>query len=782
MNHIGTFPYDLTLRREAKVLEPGGLLQVIGFFTHSLDGNLDLSESTAEGVLRLGFRILGGGDTNTILFEDRAHFSSSEAPAETPCRFVCNIPGDVLTERFTLQLSLLREGAENSYWFFNRDLRQKFLFQVARDGDIGSTYVLDAEPGHGKVISVGPHENASRAQRPSIYLDITDLLFYLAHHRHVSGIQRVQCGYLSSITKLTGSSFRYCAQRPSGHVYFELEPAEVKQLLARLTQPKSMSVEQWTSYVSQLRDGQNSPEVPFRPGDVILTTGAPWVTPDYFLAINNAKRDHGVRYFQVYYDLIPTLLPETVEGSLIEGFNRVVAGMFEFADHIFSISDFSASEMQSLAATLNLQSPPISVIKMGGTIDYDEDRPKYLPRDMTRFPKKLREMIRSEKYVLCVGTLEPRKNHIYLYNLWKRLLKNYGADTPKLVCIGRFGWHTEELQRYLKVSNYLDGHFVHLKDISDSDLQDLYQYCQFTIFPSVYEGWGLPVGESLYFGRVCVASNSTSVPEVGGEWATYIDPYNLEDGYARVKELIEDPALLASKEQHLQAHYKPITWRSAALDFVSKVERVVDEILAADMRPSLSIAPNQDRSRDHRKGSHGVLKLELNRPYNFASNKDNSNSARQIISEIEAFRIRNLLAGPSWNSMESWGCWAAGRTARLTFSLPSDAPPKVCAYVSVWIPSHFGDRLCDITVNGNFAGRQMISPHRGRHLRIGVERSWGGDQGVFKLEMTLDRVVTAAEAGISDARLLGIGMKMLYVCDFQDVFTRLEYLEDHVLG
>ena len=59
---------------------------------------------------------------------------------------------------------------------------------------------------------------------------------------------------------------------------------------------------------------------------------------------------------------------------------------------------------------------------------------------------------------------------------------------------------------------------------SDAELAFLYRNCRFTVFPSLYEGWGLPIGESLWFGKLCIASKTSSMPEVGGDLVDYVDP------------------------------------------------------------------------------------------------------------------------------------------------------------------------------------------------------------------------------------------------------------------
>ena len=68
-----------------------------------------------------------------------------------------------------------------------------------------------------------------------------------------------------------------------------------------------------------------------------------------------------------------------------------------------------------------------------------------------------------------------------------------------------------------------------IRDRSDATLYQLYERCLFTVFPSFYEGWGLPVGESLWFGKNCIASNASSIPEVGKEFVTYFDPQSLDE-------------------------------------------------------------------------------------------------------------------------------------------------------------------------------------------------------------------------------------------------------------
>src|SRR5713101_7831997 len=89
--------------------------------------------------------------------------------------------------------------------------------------------------------------------------------------------------------------------------------------------------------------------------------------------------------------------------------------------------------------------------------------------------------------------------------------------------VGRLGWKSTGFISTVVESGYLGGKIHLLRDICDADLRMLYSRCLFTLCPSYYEGWGLPVGESLAMGKICVCSDRASLPEVAGEFGAYID-------------------------------------------------------------------------------------------------------------------------------------------------------------------------------------------------------------------------------------------------------------------
>src|SRR5262249_50339325 len=149
--------------------------------------------------------------------------------------------------------------------------------------------------------------------------------------------------------------------------------------------------------------------------------------------------------------------------------------------------------------------PPVEVMRLGSGLT---DRPMAGEAETVALPNR---------YVLFVSTIEFRKNHRLLVAVWRRLIARHGADAiPVLLFAGQIGWRVADRLAALKKSETRGGKIVIMAGLSDAALRQAYRACLFTVFPSLSEGWGLPIAESLTEGRLCVASNRTSIPEVGG--------------------------------------------------------------------------------------------------------------------------------------------------------------------------------------------------------------------------------------------------------------------------
>ena len=126
------------------------------------------------------------------------------------------------------------------------------------------------------------------------------------------------------------------------------------------------------------------------------------------------------------------------------------------------------------------------------------------------------------------------------------------------------GWLVNDMIQQLHNAQFLGGKIALIESPSDADLIHLYKGCLFTLFPSLYEGWGLPVTESLALGKPCIVSNVTSLPEAGGALARYFDPEDLNDVVRVIRDTLSDRAGLAEWEARVRRDFRPVSWDASA--------------------------------------------------------------------------------------------------------------------------------------------------------------------------------------------------------------------------
>jgi glycosyltransferase involved in cell wall biosynthesis len=302
---------------------------------------------------------------------------------------------------------------------------------------------------------------------------------------------------------------------------------------------------------------EQAPEAVPCPGDVLLALGSPWSHPGY-AALVAAHRARGLKFALLVYDVIPLRRPEWFDHGLIRIFGAWFESVFPLCDHIFAISDFTASEVEYHMRKSGIAIPgPVTTIPVG--TGFGVAAQTGLPAQRSaRLPA-------PDSYALIVSTIEARKNHMLLFRVWRRMLEELPRDqVPTLVFAGRIGWLVEDLMQQIANTDNLDGKLLMIENPTDGELRALYHGCRFTLFPSFFEGWGLPVTESLAWGKPCLTSNKTSLPEAGGTLTRMFDPDNLNDAYRAIVEVIADPGLLARWTGQVRREFQPVPWSDTA--------------------------------------------------------------------------------------------------------------------------------------------------------------------------------------------------------------------------
>ena len=310
----------------------------------------------------------------------------------------------------------------------------------------------------------------------------------------------------------------------------------------------------------------DAPPDPFetmaRPGDILLVLGSPWSHEGYGALVRDAKERLGLRFGLLVYDLIPLRRPEWCDAGLVRMFRAWFDDVFPLCDAVFAISRATAGDVEAYAAERGIRLPgPVQPIPIGS--GFAGGIPSGPAPRTARLPA-------PGSYALIVSTIEARKNHLLLFRIWRKLLEAHPAEAiPTLVFAGRVGWLVDDLMRQINNTQNLGGKLVLVENPSDAELAALYQGCLFTLFPSFYEGWGLPVTESLAFGKPCLIADRTSLPEAGGSLARSFDPDNLHDAYAAVEAVVMDPAGLAAWEARVRREFRPVPWSETAASLLA---------------------------------------------------------------------------------------------------------------------------------------------------------------------------------------------------------------------
>lgn len=357
-----------------------------------------------------------------------------------------------------------------------------------------------------------------------LYFDCSHLRHFLINRRPLTGIQRVTLNSLVGAWKRLGSG-------------------KVKALVFDAASARFLAVD--VADLLQLGSAQNAlmQKCEFGGNDAVVLTEFLW---DMTAGMATTRREHfgGARIFRLVYDVIPLSMPQLCPKSWRRKFRKFISLGIKNADFVMTISEFSKMDiekhfpdecaMQTLTV-LKLPHEWIGVHDMldsAGLLPYQSS-----PNSIVSAPTFGLE---DEPFVLMVGTIDERKNQITAIKAWNELWSKHGNKVPRLVFVGGLSSHSILFKMKMRFALRSAKKFLHLEKCDDLGLRWLYQHCQFSIFLSHYEGWGLPVGESLWFGKPVICAHTTSLPEAGEGFADYVEADNEAELLAKIESLCFD--------------------------------------------------------------------------------------------------------------------------------------------------------------------------------------------------------------------------------------------------
>ncbi|MBN1967937.1 MAG: glycosyltransferase family 4 protein [Candidatus Delongbacteria bacterium] len=261
------------------------------------------------------------------------------------------------------------------------------------------------------------------------------------------------------------------------------------------------------------------------------------------------------------HDLRFKVFPETYEFIRRFFLYRKVKKSIKNSKHIISISNFTKSEILKY---YKIDERKVSVIHEA------VDRSRFRTINNSEANLEIHGL-KKYKYLLSVGHLEPRKSIEFLINSFIKIKEEGFAKNFKLVIVGK---KNHDYHKTIELINLYKNDIVYLDFVSEETLFSLYQNTYLNIFPSIYEGFGFPILEAASFNVPSLCSNTTSLPEIGGDSCSYFEPLNYESFKTKLIELLINSDLYYNLIKKISENLDRFSWTKNAIQTIEVYKKV----------------------------------------------------------------------------------------------------------------------------------------------------------------------------------------------------------------
>lgn len=732
---------DETVRMDKAAGEPQDLLRVADSWrdmrewreaARAYEGFLRLCPEDWGIMVQLGHCRKEAGELDAALaaYRDAERFAPDDADLQLQIGHALKLAGELEAAMAAYEAALARDPG-----FAPAQVEFEQMRQLLEERRIAEQASLAAEA----------------AARLALVFDVTDVIDYFQHKRTPTGIQRVQLGIVGRLAAEVGLTAQdvtlACFSGSDGQ--WRALPAEAFSMLATLSGSGSSTADPaWTGAVERANALlAAAPALVFPPGACLVNLGNSFGFPEYFRGVRNLQRLYGVRYIPFIHDCVPLLVPEHCQEQMVLDYARWFGGV---AAHAHAFLCNSESTRRDATGLMNRLVPglelPSAVIRLDARFREDDGDLTARAAEQAALAD-IGALRPGEEFALFVSTIESRKNHQLVFSAWLQLLRRHGRfSVPRLVCVGKPGWHAEGAMNLLAQSADLRRHVLLLSDISDQALAGLYAAAAFTVYNSHYEGWGLPVTESLSYGKVPVIPDHSALPEAGGRGAVYFTAGNEPDLVEKLERVIFDRAFRAEKEAIIATGEGLRGWEALK-------EQVLAEASGLAKAPGVPF--------DQR------LVVELGRYYAVNNRQFPRASRRQTVGEM-------VREGLGWYQMEPWGVWSRGGYARLRLPLRAAAGAQLRLYLNLMPPPEARVLQLGVTTAEEVAVTHLVMPlEPGPGFTAVVDLPALPETAALLVDLDLGSGVAVA----ADGRILGIGLSGFMLCRRDDLAARLDFIE-----
>jgi glycosyltransferase involved in cell wall biosynthesis len=264
--------------------------------------------------------------------------------------------------------------------------------------------------------------------------------------------------------------------------------------------------------------------------------------------------------FMTIYDMIPVLFPKHCEESVVRLFDRILSSI-DKDTWLLSISEFTKMDLCN-----HLKIDPNRVFVTPLAADTTLFYPNQDPAERARVKEKYK--IPNGPYVLSLCTIEPRKNIDHAIRGFVKLVREQKLADLNLVLAGAKGWDYDHIFKEIDGAEAVKKQIVVTGYVANEDLAGLYSGALAFVYPSLYEGFGLPPLEAMQCGTPVITSNTSSLPEVVGDAGIMLDPHDADGLCQSLLSLYQDTSLREELSAKSLARAREFSWKRCAEDTV----------------------------------------------------------------------------------------------------------------------------------------------------------------------------------------------------------------------
>lgn len=384
----------------------------------------------------------------------------------------------------------------------------------------------------------------------TVYLDLTGII----SSRINTGIQRVVKEFLQ---RTLLSSDQYSSNKDINYCYLEYKQIEKKYYC--------ISAQEIHKFLNNINDYQfvdkqaiNLFEDQIDKTAIFFDMDSVWnFHPRRMFLYPKLKKNNYV-IINYIYDLSPVLLPQFSHENTCRNFITFLSSVYHNSDMVYFDSASAEQDFLNIKKELDVtRIIPTRVTGLGS--DFTQKIRKVEP-------KKKIKLLLDKKYLLFVGTIEPRKEQEIVLNAFETLAKKY--SDLNLIFIGKQGWRIENFLDRINKHPLKEKQFYYLNEIDDDTLSCFYKNAWLVIYLSKHEGYGLPIAESLRYHNITIASKNSSMFEVGRNFSDYI-VYNSKNEIIDTISLYYDNSdLYKEKKEWIKKGFKAVTWDEISLSII----------------------------------------------------------------------------------------------------------------------------------------------------------------------------------------------------------------------